>query len=326
MPKTIFVTGAAGFIGFHTCIALHKRGDKVIGFDNFNPYYTPNLKRDRALQLKKLGIEVIEGDLNQVKLPSCTHVLHLAAQAGVRYARTHPEAYINSNLTGFIKLLEELKHHPEIPFIYASSSSVYGTNEKVPFSTEDRTDKPANLYAATKKANELLAYSYHNIYGIKTTGLRYFTVYGPWGRPDMAYYTFTEAILKGEPIHLFNNGQMWRDFTYIDDIVEGTIAALDLSAKLEVFNLGNHQSHELMHFVNLLEQSIGKRANIVLEGPRIDEMIKTYADIKNAEQKLNFQPKTSLEVGLPKFIDWYMNYNCANTSGNASVISDATIQ
>ena len=326
MSKTIFVTGAAGFIGFHTCIALHKRGDKVIGFDNFNPYYTPNLKRDRAAQLKKMGIEIIEGDLNDLQLPSCTHVLHLAAQAGVRYARTHPEAYVSSNLTGFIHLLEQLKHRPEIPFIYASSSSVYGNNEKVPFAIEDRTDQPANLYAATKKANELLAYSYHNIYGIKATGLRYFTVYGPWGRPDMAYYTFTEAILKGEPIHLFNHGKMWRDFTYIDDIVEGTIAAVDLSADLEIFNLGNHQSHELMHFVNLIEQSLAKRANIVLEGPRIDEMIKTYADIDHAKKRLNYLPKTSLEQGLPKFVDWYLSYSSAKTSGSEFVISDATMQ
>ena len=192
--------------------------------------------------------------------------------------------------------------------------------------THDRTDQPANLYAATKKANELLAYSYHNIYGIKSTGLRFFTVYGPWGRPDMAYYTFTEAILKGEPIHLFNHGNMWRDFTYIDDVVAGTIAALDLSADLEIFNLGNHQSHELMYFVNLLETSIGKKANIVLEGPRIDEMIKTYADIDHATQKLGYEPKTPLNVGLPKFVDWYMDYNSAKTSGSASVISEATMQ
>ncbi|MCH9608451.1 MAG: UDP-N-acetylglucosamine 4-epimerase [Chlamydiales bacterium] len=326
MPKTIFLTGAAGFIGFHVAQALVRRGDKVIGFDNFNTFYSPQLKRDRAKLLEKEGIEVVEGELTTLKLPKCTHVLHLAAQAGVRYARENPNAYIDSNLTGFIRLLEELKNHPEIPLTYASSSSVYGTNEKIPFSTQDRTDRPANLYAATKKANELLAYSYHHLYGIKTTGLRFFTVYGPWGRPDMAYYSFTKAILEGKPLHLYNEGKMWRDFTYIDDIVAGTIGAIDLAAENEVFNLGNHKTEELLHFVKLLEEGLGKKAEIILEGAKSDEMIKTYADIKDSQEKLGYSPQTSLEKGLPRFIKWYLNYNSSKAEGSASMMSEATIQ
>ncbi len=330
MSKKVFLTGAAGFIGFHVAKALRAQGDQVIGFDNFNDYYCPELKKERAYMLQEIGVEMIKGELSSLNLPDCTHVLNLAAQAGVRYARQNPNAYVDSNLIGFIRLLEELKMRPEIPLIYASSSSVYGNNEKVPFSDADRTDKPANLYAATKKANELLAYSYHHIYGIKTTGLRYFTVYGPWGRPDMAYYSFTKAILAGDPIHLYNQGKMWRDFTYIDDIVQGTLAALDLSAECEIFNLGNNKPEELMTFVNLLEDLLGKKATIVLEGSRSDEMITTFADISHAEKKLNYKPHISLQEGLSKFVEWYSRFNrldnSLKTSGRASIISDATMQ
>ncbi len=328
MPKKILVTGAAGFIGFHTALALKKRGDEVFGLDNFNDYYSPDLKEQRAKLLAEAGIEVVKGDVNDPELLSTlfergpTHVLHLAAQAGVRHARKYPEAYLKSNIDGFLAILEQLKTRPEIPLIYASSSSVYGTNEKVPFSVDDRTDSPANLYAATKKTNELLAYSYHHIYGIKTTGLRYFTVYGPWGRPDMAYYLFTKSILEERSIHLFNHGKMWRDFTYIDDIVAGTIAALDLSAPYELFNLGNHRSEKLLDFVKILEELLEKKATLILEGPRVDEVERTYADIEKSRQLLNYRPTTKLKEGLAQFVDWY----CAKTKGKASVMSDATMQ
>ena len=316
MKKKILITGICGFIGFHLSQALLKRGDAVVGLDNFNAYYTPELKRARERHLGAQGIEIIEADLSDkallqklFKKHSFTHVLHLAAQAGVRYARENPEAYIKSNVEGFLAVLETLRHHPETVLTYASSSSVYGCNEKIPFSTTDRTDRPANLYAATKKAGELMAYSYHHLYGIKTTGLRYFTVYGPWGRPDMAYYSFTDAILKGDPIRLFNQGQMARDFTYIDDVVAGTISALDLGAGYEVFNLGNHRPEPLLRLVEILEKELGKKAKIILEKPSPGEVETTYADIALSTEKLGFFPKTNLEEGLARFVHWYRTYH-----------------
>lgn len=332
MSKRVFVTGIAGFIGFHAARALKKRGDEVVGIDNFNAYYDPTLKRARAQLLAQEGIAVHEGEITAPEqmallLQSCTHVLHLAAQAGVRYARTHPHVYIKSNIEGFLSLLELLKHFPHIPLIYASSSSVYGTNTEVPFATTDRTDHPANLYAATKKANELMAYSYHHMYGLKTTGLRYFTVYGPWGRPDMAYFSFTKAILEGTPIQLFNRGEMWRDFTYIDDIVSGTLAALDLAADCEVFNLGNHKVESLKRFVHLLEEAVGKKAHLECCETPPGEMIRTYADIEAAQQQLGFKPQTSLEEGLQKFVKWYQEWsNREKASGSASMRSEAIIE
>lgn len=313
--KTILVTGAAGFIGFHLSQSLQKRGDSVVGLDNFNPYYPPELKRQRAALLKTLGIEVIEGDLNDKKRleelfqkHAFTHVLHLAAQAGVRYARTHPEVYLASNIDGFLSILETLRSYPTVRLVYASSSSVYGRNSKVPFSIADTTDKPANLYAATKKANELMAYSYHHLFGIRSAGLRFFTVYGPWGRPDMAYYSFTQAILEGKPIHLFNNGNMSRDFTYIDDVVRGTLAALDLEFDCELFNLGNNRPTPLLTFVSLLETILGKKAITILDGPSPGEVETTYADISESQKRLNFHPSTPLEQGLSHFISWYKQY------------------
>lgn len=315
MTKKILVTGAAGFIGFHLSQALHKRGDWLLGIDNFNSYYSPALKRKRAAQLQQLGIEVLEVDLNEraaleelLQKHKFTHVLHLAAQAGVRYARSHPEAYLTSNINGFLTLLEILRQSPTTKLIYASSSSVYGRNSKIPFSIQDTTDKPANLYAATKKANELMAYSYHHLFGIRSTGLRFFTVYGPWGRPDMAYYSFTQAILEGKPIHLFNQGNMQRDFTYIEDVVRGTLAALDYEADYEIFNLGNNQPTPLLTFVSLLEKILKKRAVIVLEGPSAGEVETTYADISESESKLNFKPTTQLEEGLTHFVEWYKQF------------------
>lgn len=314
--KTILVTGAAGFIGFHTILALLKRGDRVIGLDNFNSYYDPKLKRKRAEILNLQGIEIIDSDLNNKEILKSiferfplTDVLHLAAQAGVRYARQNPEAYIKSNIDGFLAILERLRHAPEIKLTYASSSSVYGINEKIPFSEEDRTDRPANLYAATKKANELMAYSYHHLYGIAMTGLRFFTVYGPWGRPDMSYFSFSEAILKGEAIHLFNQGKMARDFTYIDDVVRGTLAAIDYHEGYEVFNLGNRRPVELLHFVSLLEKELGREAVKVFAEPSPGEVETTFADISHAQEKLGFEPQVALEEGLHHFVKWFKEFN-----------------
>lgn len=311
----ILVTGAAGFIGFHISKALKERGDSVVGLDNFNAYYSPQLKRKRAALLTDLGIEMTVADLNERKILDelfqrhpFTHVLHLAAQAGVRYARSNPEAYLTSNINGFLSLLETLRVYPNVKLVYASSSSVYGRNTKIPFDISDNTDKPANLYAATKKANELMAYSYSHLFGIRSIGLRFFTVYGPWGRPDMAYYSFTQAILEEKPIYLFNNGNMQRDFTYIDDVVQGTIAALDYHGEYELFNLGNNQAIPLLTFVSVLEKILGKKAIKIFEGPSAGEVETTYADISNSEQKLKFKPKVQLETGLSKFVDWYVKY------------------
>lgn len=309
--KIIFVTGIAGFIGFHMAKALKARGDLVIGLDNFNPYYSPELKRRRADLLQQEGIKIYEADLNDEKMLdtlfeaySFTDVLHLAAQAGVRYAKKNPRAYLSSNIDGFLSLLEKLKNFPEIKLTYASSSSVYGRNAKTPFSIKDTTDQPANLYAATKKANELMAYAYHHLYGIRSIGLRFFTVYGPWGRPDMAYYAFTRAILENTPIHLFNQGNMRRDFTYIDDIVWGTLAALDYKGACEVFNLGNNRPVELLTFVSTLEKLLGMEAIKVFEQENPGEVETTYADISESTEKLGFAPKTTLEQGLAKFVEW----------------------
>lgn len=326
--KRVLITGAAGFIGFHCAQTLKKVGAEVVGFDNFNDYYSVDLKQARASCLKENGIPIIRGDLcDQKQLTALfekyefTHVLNLAAQAGVRYALKNPHAYLKSNLEGFLNLLENLKDRPHIKLVYASSSSVYGCNEEIPFSTEAKCDRPANLYAATKKANELMAYSYHNLFGLTTIGLRYFTVYGPWGRPDMAYFSFTEAILKGEPIRLFNNGKMKRDFTYIDDAVQGTLAALDCEQN-HVFNIGNHRCEELLHFVELLEEELGQKANKILIQEAPGEMLCTYADISEAQEMLGFEPKTQLQEGLHHFVHWHKRY----ASGKAAVMSEATIQ
>ena len=311
----IFITGIAGFIGFHVARALNARGDFVIGCDNFNPYYDPKLKRMRAALLKEHGIQVIEADIsNQAVLEKAvidhqiTHFLHLAAQAGVRYSMKHPQSYVDSNLNGFVQVIEVIRRHPQIPFVYASSSSVYGLNKKTPFAESDPTDSPSNLYGATKKTNELIAQSYHNLYGLSVTGLRYFTVYGPWGRPDMAYFSFAEAITQGKEIQIYNQGQMKRDFTYIDDIVEGTIGAIDLGAPNEIFNLGHHQPEEILRVVSLLEELIGKTAITKLLPDQAGEIPITYADITKAQEKLKFTPKVSLDTGLKKFFSWYQDW------------------
>ncbi len=313
--KHIFITGAAGFIGFHMARHLHQRGDHVIGYDNFNSYYDPQLKRARAAELEKLGITVLEGSLQDrqalqqaVEQHQTTHILHLAAQAGVRYSLQNPQTYLQSNIEGFLNILEVCRTHSHIPLIYASSSSVYGLNQKVPFAIEDRTDHQASLYGVTKKTNELMAHSYHHLFGISVTGLRFFTVYGPWGRPDMAYFLFTRAILENKPIEIYNHGQMRRDFTYIDDIVEGTTAALDRALPYATFNLGHHQPEELLHLIAILEKELGRKAQKVLLPMQPGDVLSTYACIEESKNHLNFVPKVSLEEGLAHFVKWYKDY------------------
>jgi UDP-glucuronate 4-epimerase len=311
----IFITGIAGFIGFHVAKALQRRGDTVVGCDNFNSYYDPQLKRDRAAMLEKLGVKIIEMDIcdrvlleKHVREHQITHFLHLAAQAGVRHSIKHPEDYVTSNLEGFVHVTEVIRHHPKIPLIYASSSSVYGLNKKIPFSETDPTDMPSSLYGATKKSNELIAHAYHHMYGISVTGLRFFTVYGPWGRPDMAYFSFTNNILNGKPLQIFNEGKMKRDFTYIDDIVAGTIAAIDLGAPCEVFNLGNHKPEDVLHLVELLEKKLERAAVKELLPMQRSEVPVTYADISKSQKQLGFSPTTSLEKGIDQFLSWYREY------------------
>jgi UDP-glucuronate 4-epimerase len=309
----IFITGIAGFVGYHLALTLKKRGDFVMGCDNFNPYYDPKLKRARAKNLKDADIEVIEADIVHPELIEkkigenpITHFVHLAAQAGVRHSIDHPEAYVHSNLEGFVQVLELIRRYPHIKLIYASSSSVYGSNQKTPFAESDPTDAPCSLYGATKKANELLAHSYHSLYGLSVTGLRYFTVYGPWGRPDMAYFSFAKAICEGRPLPLYNQGKMQRDFTYIDDIVRGTLAAIDLGAPCEIFNLGNNQPQELLYLVDLLQENLGKKAQLQLLPMQQGDVLTTYADISKSQAHLQFSPTTSLSEGIKKFTDWYL--------------------
>jgi UDP-glucuronate 4-epimerase len=311
----IFITGAAGFIGFHLASKLAQRGDNVIGFDNFNDYYTPELKRQRTDLLQKQGIRVIEVDIcdiqalqTAIRQHKTTHLVHLAAQAGVRYSLTNPQAYIAANVEGFVNILEVCRQENGMKLIYASSSSVYGRNDKVPFAESDRTDNQASLYGVTKKTNELLASTYHHLYKIPVTGLRFFTVYGPWGRPDMAYFSFAKAIREGQTIDIYNHGKMRRDFTYIDDIVQGTIASIDLGAECEVFNLGNHQPVELMELVKNLELALGKKAQMQFLPMQPGDVTETYADIQHSSAKLGFSPRTPLNKGIEQFISWYLDW------------------
>ena len=314
--KRILITGAAGFIGYHLAVHLKARGDFVIGIDNFNAYYDPHLKKDRVAQLQKTGIEVLRSDIcekNFLKLVllryGITHVVHLAAQAGVRHSLFEPDDYVSANLQGFVSVLEACRYFPNLKLVYASSSSVYGLNQKIPFREEDKTDQPANLYGATKKANEVLAHSYHHLYGLPVTALRYFTVYGPWGRPDMAYYRFTKQICDGEPIQVFNHGLMRRDFTYIDDIVIGTTSAIDLGASCEIFNLGNNRPINLLYLIELLEDALGKKAVKEMLPMQPGEVTETYADIEKSSLLLNFRPSVSLEEGILQFTEWFKSYH-----------------
>lgn len=314
MGKRIFITGAVGFIGYHLALRLAERGDQVLGFDNFNDYYSPHLKRMRDKSLRNKGIHTIEGDICHKELLTTTisdfkptHIVHLAAQAGVRYSLKRPDAYIHSNIEGFLNILEVCRRF-ETPLTYASSSSVYGLNKKIPFSSEDRTEAPANLYAATKKAGELMAFSYHHCYGLPVTALRYFTVFGPWGRPDMAYYLFAKSISEDRPISLYNGGQMARDFTYIDDIVDGTVLAIDKESEHATFNLGSRQPIPLMKLVSTLEEGLGKKANIEYVNTPAGEIETTCACIEQSHDILGYEPKVRFEEGMAKFLDWFLAF------------------
>jgi len=328
----ILITGAAGFIGFHLAKRLFQE-ELVVGLDNFNSYYDPALKEKRAALLKEFKIEIVQGDIQNTALLKkllsqykITHVVHLAAQAGVRHSFLHPEDYLSSNLGGFLSLLEALKNNPEIKTVYASSSSVYGSNSKIPFSTTDITDQPTNFYGASKKANELMAHAYHHLYGLPLIGLRFFTVYGPWGRPDMAYFKFTKNIDEGKTIDVFNHGQMERDFTYIDDIIDGIVSALKTPLKLksDLFNLGNHQPVPLLNLIEIIEKQLGKKAVLRFLPMQKGEVLKTYADISKSQKILNFQPSTSFEEGMKRFIAWYQeDFKALKTTGSASIKSEA---
>jgi len=315
--KKILVTGAAGFIGFHLSKSLLVDGYEVLGIDNINDYYSPRLKHARLDQLKlhenfkfeKVDLVNREALIKSFQSFKPNKVVNLAAQAGVRYSIENPYAYMDSNLVGFLNIIELCRRNNVEGFIYASSSSVYGGNAKIPFSVKDRVHNPISLYATTKRANELIAHSYSHLYGMNTTGLRYFTVYGPWGRPDMAYMMFTKKILEGNPIPVFNNGKMKRDFTYIDDIISGTRSAIDKNYKYEIFNLGNHKSEQLMDMISLIEKEIGKKADIDFQPMQLGEVQESFADINYSIKKLNFYPKVNIEEGISKFIKWYNEYN-----------------
>ena len=314
----LFITGTAGFIGFHLARRLLDDGYSVIGYDNFNDYYSVKLKRDRHAILEKYksytGIEADLCDVEELKTAFKKYkfrtVCHLAAQAGVRYSLTHPEVYQKSNIEGFLNILEACRHNDVERLVYASSSSVYGGNTKLPFSEDDPVDTPISLYAATKKANELMAYTYSHLYDLQTVGLRFFTVYGPWGRPDMAMWLFTKAMLEGKSIPVFNHGNMRRDFTYIDDIISGTKASLFVDGldKCEVMNLGNHRSEQLMDMISVLGETLGIQPEMDLLPMQPGDVEATFADIERAQSKLGFAPSTPISEGIPKFVEWLVSY------------------
>ncbi|MGM0903873.1 MAG: NAD-dependent epimerase [Bacillota bacterium] len=332
---SILVTGAAGFIGFHLAKELLSRGIQVIGVDNLNDYYDIHLKKDRLEILEKeSNFQFFKVDLaNQASLNSIfeNHSIHivinLAAQAGVRYSIKNPHSYVYSNLVGFTNILEACRTFQIKHLIYASSSSVYGANSKIPFSTKDSVNHPVNLYAATKKANELMAHAYSHLFNIPTTGLRFFTVYGPWGRPDMAYYSFTKDIIEGNKVKVFNHGEMSRDFTFIDDIVEGIIRLIHCPPKpnnrwdrehpepgssyapYKIYNIGNHHPVKLVDFIKILEKTIGKKAQLELLPMQPGDVKETYADITDLQKDFGFSPKTTLEDGLSHFVNWYKQYH-----------------
>ena len=323
----VLITGAAGFIGYHLAKRLCEEGLEVIGIDTINDYYSVQLKIDRLNELKPFDnftfytISITDKDaLDELFAKyGFTHIINLAAQAGVRYSIDKPYKYIDANLIGFINILEACRQHPVNHLIFASSSSVYGANQKIPFKETDHTDHPVSLYAATKKANEMMAHSYSSLYDIPCTGLRFFTVYGPWGRPDMAYYKFARAIMQTETIQVYNQGKMRRDFTYVDDIVESIYRLLDKVpdknhsldtpnkssvARYALYNIGNNQPVELMTFIQTLEKIIGHKAQMEMLPMQPGDVVETYANIDNLSQRVGFSPKTSLEVGLRKFVEW----------------------
>lgn len=319
----ILVTGCAGFIGFHLSKYLIAKGEEVIGIDNLNDYYEVQLKRDRLKQIsEKSNFNFVKLDLidrsgikQLFKDYRPQKVVHLAAQAGVRYSLENPEAYIDSNLVGFGNILEGCRNNQIEHLVFASSSSVYGANTKMPFSVTDNVDHPISLYAATKKANELMSYTYSHLYKIPTTGLRFFTVYGPWGRPDMALFTFTKAILEGKSINVFNYGKMKRDFTYIDDIIEGIVRVIDKIPTAshnvpphKIYNIGNNYPVELGRFIEVLENTLGIKADKKMSPIQPGDVLETYADIEDLTRDVGFKPTTSIEIGIPKFVEWYRSY------------------
>jgi UDP-glucuronate 4-epimerase len=335
LQNPILVTGAAGFIGFHVARRLLQDGHQVVGFDNLNPYYDPKLKQARLAQLSdQAGFTFVEGDLaHQASVQKMfadhgfSRVVNLAAQAGVRYSMVNPQAYGDSNLTGFLNILEGCRHAEVKHLLYASSSSVYGSNAALPFSVHQNVDHPLSLYAATKKANELMAHSYAHMFGLPTTGLRFFTVYGPWGRPDMAMWLFAEAILAGKPITVFNHGEMQRDFTYVDDIVEAIVRLIPQAPKPDpafstltpdpgtshapyrVFNIGNHQPVKLMELVGLIEKALGRKAEIIKAPMQQGDVPATFADVANLQALVDFKPSTPIEDGVNRFIAWFRSYH-----------------
>ncbi len=334
-PMKYLVTGAAGFIGSHTSHRLLDRGDEVVGLDNLNDYYSVQLKQDRLTRLTaRDGFRFVEMDLaDRERMPGLFEteqfdfVINLAAQAGVRYSLTNPHAYVDSNLVGFVNVIEGCQHSGVKHLSYASSSSVYGGNTTMPFSIHDNVDHPISLYAASKKANELMAHTYSHLYGLPTTGLRFFTVYGPWGRPDMALFLFTDAILSGRPIDVYNNGQMRRDFTYVDDIVEGVIRVTDnvpagnsewsgsnpdpatSSAPYRVYNIGNNQPVELMHLIEVLEGCLGRTAEKHFMPMQPGDVPATFADVDDLIRDVDFKPATTIEDGVARFVEWYCEYH-----------------
>jgi UDP-glucuronate 4-epimerase len=315
----VLLTGCAGFIGYHTAIALLERGDTVIGFDNMNNYYDPTLKEKRLSMLQEnTKFTFVKGDLKNIEDlekafallgdGKSTRVCHLAAQAGVRHSIDNPEIFMTDNVLGTNNMLECAKKHETGGFIYASSSSIYGDNEEQPFAETHKTDKPVSLYGMTKKANELQAYCYHRLFGLKCTGLRFFTVYGPWGRPDMALFKFTQWALNNEPMQIFGKGKMERDFTYIDDIVQGVVAALDKNYDYEIFNLGGGKTEPLMNYVKAVEDAVGKVSEKEMLPMQQGDVVSTSADISHAKKRLGYDPKTRIEEGVPKFVKWYREY------------------
>jgi len=332
----ILVTGAAGFIGFHTCLKLVKQGHEVYGIDNINDYYDPKLKFDRLNELGFIDAEtkVFKNDIQSIKFNSLRFsridlvdyesidnlfrkeqfevVCNLAAQAGVRFSIKKPKAYIDSNISGFLNILEGCRNHKVKHLVYASSSSVYGQNKKVPFETTDNVDHPISLYAATKKSNELMAHTYGHLYNFKTTGLRFFTVYGPWGRPDMAYYLFADAILKNQPIKVFNKGKMERDFTYIDDIVNGVTKIIekniDSREHYKIYNIGKNKTESLQDFITTIEQAIGKEAIKEMYPMQQGDVPKTFADVDELIKDYKYSPSTDIKSGIQSFIKWFKSY------------------
>ena len=334
MDRKILVTGAAGFIGFHLCRKLIELGDEVIGLDNLNDYYDVNLKVDRLRKIEeKKNFKFVQLDLADKSSISeifarerFDRVVNLAAQAGVRYSLINPHAYIENNISGFLNILEGCRHQRVRHLVYASSSSVYGANTKMPFSVHHNTDHPVSLYGATKKANELMAHAYSSLFKIPCTGLRFFTVYGPWGRPDMVLFLFTKAILEGKPIEIFNYGRMQRDFTYIDDIIEGVVRVMDRIPEInpqwdgndldpatgkgpyKLYNIGNNNPVELMRFIEVLEGCLGKKAERNLLPMQAGDVPATYADIDDLMKSTDFRPSTPIEVGIQRFVSWYRGY------------------